>query len=318
MLEPQHRPRYKAIFVSPHLDDAVFSCGGTIARLVEEGEGPVLVLNLFTDFAEGVNAGALQSGPERYQEEINAAKFLGFESLNLGELDVLFRRDHYKKIGNIFRPPIAEDIAWLPALREKVFALLSAMDYDQLYVPLGIGWHVDHILTYLLFEPWANRPNLFFYEDAPYCCIPHSTRYRLDELATYPHEANDQTLAPTGERLAWRQASSAYAQTALMKNLKPWIVRVFAVPVVSFYLHRLMALHRKVSARSQKTSLKAVSIGIPMQLNRKIEAMELYGSQFKEFFLSRRDCVQTLSAYSLSAQGNDVAADVSERFWIRH
>ncbi len=317
MLEPRHRPHYKAIFVSPHLDDAVFSCGGTIARLVEEGEGPVLVLNLFTDFAEGVNSGALQSGPARYQEEIDAAKFLGFESLNLGELDVLFRREPYKKIGNIFRPPIAEDIVWLPALREKVFALLSAMDYDQLYVPLGIGWHVDHVLTYQLFEPWSKRPNLFYYEDAPYCCIPHSTRYRLNELALYPCESTDQTLAPIDETLAWRQASSAYAETALMKNLKPWIVRVFAVPVVSFYLLRLMVLHRKVSANIQKLNLNPVSLPISHQFDRKVDAMALYTSQFKEFFLSRQDCVKTLAAYAQKMYGGNPKSKKVERFWVR-
>lgn len=312
---PGTRPHYKAVFISPHLDDAVFSCGGTIARLVDEG--PVLVFNLFTDFAEGVNWGGLQSGPARYQEETNAAKFLGFESQNLGELDVLFRREPYKKLGNIFRPPIEEDIAWLPTLREKVFSKLAEIDYDQLYVPMGIGWHVDHVLTHLLFEPWAKRPNLFFYEDAPYCCIPHSTRYRLDELATYPHDVKDQTLAPVGARLAWRQASSAYAQTALMKNLKPWIVRVFAIPVVSFYLHRLMERHRKVSAYSQKNSLRPISLPISQQFDRKVEAMALYTSQFNEFFSSRKDCEDTLRAYTERMCGVVPTPQIVERFWVK-
>ena len=316
MDRPAVRPHYRAVFISPHLDDAVFSCGATIDRLVKEGTGPVLVLNLFSRYLSEVKIRGVVLGDERYQEEANAAQFLGFESRNLGELDVSFRREPYKKLGNIFRPPVADDLAWLPTLREKVFALLSEMDYDQLYVPLGIGWHVDHVLTYQLFEPWANRPNLFFYEDAPYCCIPHSTRYRLNELATYPREASDQTLAPIDENLAWREASSAYAETALMKNIRPWIVRKIAVPVVSFYLHRLMAFHRKVSTSSQKKTLMPVIVPISLQLDRKVDAMTLYPSQFDEFFLSRQDCVKTLSSYAQNAQGREAKAEVSERFWV--
>ena len=175
--KPVDKPRYRAIFISPHLDDAVFSCGGTIAKLVEEG--PVLVLNLFTRYLSEVKIRGVVLGNERYQEEVDAADFLGFESLNLGELDVSFRREAYRQLGNIFRPPLAEDLAWLPTLREKVFAVLAALDYQQLYVPLGIGWHVDHVLTFLLFEPWATQENLCFYEDAPYCSILLIVTFRL-------------------------------------------------------------------------------------------------------------------------------------------
>lgn len=314
MDKPAVRPRYRAVFISPHLDDAVFSCGATIDHLVEEGKGPVLVLNLFSRYLSEVKIRGVVLGDERYQEEANAAQFLGFESRNLGELDVSFRREPYKKLGNIFRPPVDEDLAWLPTLRASVFAVLAELDYDQLYVPLGIGWHVDHVLTYLLFEPWAQRPNLFYYEDAPYCCIAHSTRYRLNEVAQYPRAANDLTLAPVNETQAWWQAATDYSSTALMKNLKPWIVRQFAVPVVSFYLHRLMALHRRQPMPVPNLKLKPVESPISARVDRKIDAMALYTSQFNEFFSSRQDCADTLAAYAQRAGRSERAL---ERFWVR-
>lgn len=304
------KPHYRAVFISPHLDDAVFSCGGTIAKLVEEG--PVLVLNLFTRYLSEVKVRGVVLGDERYKEEANAARFLGFESRNLGELDVSFRRDAYRQLGNIFRPPVAQDLDWLPTLREKVFAVLAELDYQQLYVPLGIGWHVDHVLTHLLFESWAERENLLYYEDAPYCCIPHSTRYRLNELATYPRASNDLSLASTNEIRAWWQSSMAYADTALMKNLKPWIIRQFAVPAVIFYLYRLMALHRNQASATPKRRLQPLVMPIAGQFERKVEAMALYRSQFKEFFSSREDCIATLMGYASRSQGG---VGPVERYW---
>ena len=305
------RVSYRAVIVSPHLDDAVFSCGGAIARMVEEG--PVLVLNLFTRYLSDVRIHGAVLGDQRHQEEADSARFLGFESRNLGELDAPFRRDAYLKLGNLFRPPVAQDMDWLPTLREKVFATLSALDYQQLYVPLGIGWHVDHMLTHLVFEPWAGRKDLLFYEDAPYCCIPHSTRYRLDELATYPRASNDLSLAPASGARAWWQAAKSYANTALMKNLKPWIVRQFAVPVVSIYLYRLMAEHRKQAVGAAKRRLEPVFLPIDGQLASKVKAMGLYTSQFREFFSSREDCMATLMAYPNRTQGGPGPV---ERFWV--
>ena len=86
--------RYKAVFVSPHLDDAVFSCGGEMSRLTKER--PVLVLNIFTEYLSEIKVHAVVLGAKRYAEERAAARFLGFESQNLGELDVSFRREAYR------------------------------------------------------------------------------------------------------------------------------------------------------------------------------------------------------------------------------
>ena len=302
--------RYRAIIISPHLDDAVFSCGGAIAQMVQQG--PVLVLNIFTgDLSQVKNRGVVL-GDERYAEEAAAAAFLGYESINLGELDVSFRREPYKQLGNIFRPPVADDMQWLPSLRQRLFDILAPLQFDQIYVPLGIGWHVDHILTYLVFEPWVGRKELVYYEDAPYCCIPHSTRYRLNEIANYQVEPGDTSLAPTNELRAWWQASMAYADTALMKNLQPWFVRMCAVPVVAFYLFRQMALHRRLAVDSPKRSMSGVLPSLGGQFERKVDAMALYTSQFREFFSSTGACAATLRGYS--AQYSSQLAQF-ERCW---
>lgn len=272
----------------------------------------MLVLNLLTRYLSDLKIRGAVLGDARCREEASAAKFLGFESRMLGELDAPFRRDDYRQLGNLFRPPVRQDMDWLPALRQKVFAALAALDYQELYVPLGVGWHVDHILTHLVFEPWAERENLLYYEDAPYCSIPHSVRYRLDELASYPRAPGDRSLMPAPQLRAWWQASRAYSNTALMRNLQPWIVRYGAVPVVSAYLYRLMASHRKPASRLLKRRLEPRLVPITDQFERKVDAMAHYQSQFAEFFASRQDCAATLGAYAGAMQGGTTAL---ERYW---
>ena len=305
------RPSYRAVFISPHLDDAVFSCGGTMAKLQQEG--PVLVLNLFTRYLSDLKIHGAVLGAERLAEELEAARFLGFETRNLDELDAPFRRDAYRQLGNLFRPPCQQDLDWLPEFRQKLFATLAALDCQEVYVPLGIGWHVDHVLTHMAFANWAGQATLLYYEDAPYCCIPHATRYRLNDIATYAAKPTDATLVPCNETKAWWQAAMAYANTALMKNLQPWIVRKFAVPGVSFYLLRLMARHRRDAQTTPRRAMQPVLRPITDHFERKVDAMALYRSQFGEFFSSRQDCVDTLSAY-----GQAIGASESqvERYWV--
>jgi LmbE family N-acetylglucosaminyl deacetylase len=304
------RQRYRAVFLSPHLDDAVFSCGGLIDKLT--AEGPVLVLNIFTQYLSDLKIHGAVLGVERYQEEADAARFLGLESRNLGELDAPFRRDNYRQLGNLFRPPCQQDLDWLPEFRQVLFGILAGLDYQQIYVPLGIGWHVDHVLTHMAFEPWARSDKLLYYEDAPYCCIPHATRYRLNDLARYPQPAGDTSLMPGNELRAWWQAAMAYADTALMKNLQPWVVRQGAVPAVSYYLWRLMSRHRQAAPAMPERTLQPVTIPIAEHFDRKVEAMALYRGQFGEFFSSRQDCVATLSSYARAMGSADSAV---ERYW---
>ena len=279
-------------------------------------EGPVLVLNVFTGYLGDLKIHGAVLGEERYLEEAAAAAFMGFESHSLGELDAPFRRPAYRQLGNIFRPPVVEDLQWLPSLRQRIFGELGKIDFQQLLVPLGVGWHVDHVVTHMVFDAWVEQEKLLYYEDASYCCIPHATRYRLNDIATYAVSPGDLSLLPINETQAWWQAAKAYANTALMKNLQPWILRKLAVPATSIYLYRLMGQHRSRAAAASKRAFVATSVSLGQtDLDHKVDAMALYGSQFKEFFESREDCVATLGSYCRRSRQRGISA---ERYWLLH
>ena len=302
---------YRAVVLSPHLDDAVFSCAGAIRRLRQEG--PVLVINIFTRY---LATSTLKHGvplvDSRHDEERAAAAFLDYESVNLDELDAAFRREHYAQISNIFRAVNDEDMRWLPALRERIEAVLKDIEFDTLLVPLGIGWHVDHVLTFLAMQPRWTQRGVEFYEDVPYCGIPYSASYRMRQVGSVaagaPGTAHNGAAGDSG---AWLRAIDNYRHTPIMRKLAPWIVRVMAVPAVAVYFWRLLRANQVGDAQVPALRLAPCFEAIDDGFAAKVSAMQLYTSQFKEFYHSGEECAMALRDYAAT-----VSPGVSaERRW---
>jgi LmbE family N-acetylglucosaminyl deacetylase len=311
---------YRAVFLSPHLDDAVFSCAGTIAKLASEG--PVLVLNVFSGYTAEVRRGPVVIDQARHAEEASASAFLGFASDCLNETDAALRDRAYQHPANLFRPPIRRDVQRLPALSSRIHDYLAGIRYEALYLPLGIGWHVDHILCHLATQSMHKHAGVLFYEDAPYCFVPNFTDYRLLEIAVI--NGSDAGPEPGSERFAgeWYDASRYYAGMAPIRKMRPWAVRAGAIAVVSIYLWRLLSYHRRLrhsdrGGHGQRLEPKVHDIAA--HFSRKIDACYRYGSQVQEFFTDRRDCESRYREYSamISARTKNIAAErsVCERFW---
>ena len=286
---------YRAVVLSPHLDDAVFSCAGAIRRL--RREGPVLVINIFTRYlAKSTLKHGVPLVDSRHDEERAAAAFLDYESVNLDELDAAFRREHYAQISNIFRAVDGEDMRWLPELRERIEGVLKDIEFDTLLVPLGIGWHVDHVLTFLAMQPRWTQPGVEFYEDVPYCCIPYSASYRMRQVGSASAgTVHNGAASDTG---AWLGAIDNYRHTPLMRNIQPWIVRLVAVPAVAVYFWRLLRANRLDDAQVPALRLTPCFEAIDDGFADKVSAMQLYTSQFKEFYHSGEDCAKALRDYA--------------------
>lgn len=94
---------YRHVYLAPHLDDAVLSCGGLIHRQVQAGE-PVLAITVFaatpnhrmlSDFATSLhNTWGLGQDPvagRRIEDQL-ALAFLGAEYRHLEHMDCIYRR----------------------------------------------------------------------------------------------------------------------------------------------------------------------------------------------------------------------------------
>lgn len=185
--------QYEHVFVAPHLDDAVLSCGGQIAHYVTQG-ARVLTLTLcaatpredqLTPYAKHLH-GTYGLGDDpmagRRQEDIDALAILGCDVLHLDQLDAPYRLEAYGQRGAVFGRPVADD-PLAAATRHVLDQLHAQQPLASLYLPLGVGMHVDHqvVCSQGLAAHGRGLP-IIWYEDAPYAVQYDFVQQRLDDL----------------------------------------------------------------------------------------------------------------------------------------
>ena len=168
-------------YLSPHFDDAAFSCGGLIWEQVQNGE-EVIILTVcagepppgaLTDYAQGLHA-RWETGQEavalRREENKRSCQILGAEEINLTIPDVIYRRSAVDG-----SPICSSDEELTARLKEDEFELLDELMLDfnktippdaKIVSPLALGGHVDHRLTRTAIEK-LNR-SIQYYADFPY------------------------------------------------------------------------------------------------------------------------------------------------------
>ena len=141
------------VAVSPHLDDAVFSAGGTLARLAAAGHD-VLVLTVFTGSVAAPSRFALACQtdkglpPEadymaiRRAEDAEACRRLEARPVWLPFREAPHRG--YHSAAALFGPLRSDDAAHLD-LAQALEPLLAELRPALLLAPQAIGGHVDHV-----------------------------------------------------------------------------------------------------------------------------------------------------------------------------
>lgn len=183
------------IYLSPHLDDAALSCGGTIHQQAARGDH-VIVLTLFagdppetlSPFAQTLHA-RWQLGPDavarRRAEDHQAITSLGATPLWLPYPDCIYRyaadRWLYATEEALFGPLATEDQPLIARLVQEIRSRWPSPP-TTLHVPLGVGHHVDHQIAHqvgaqLERQGWSVR----YYEDYPYAEDPHALKEALGE-----------------------------------------------------------------------------------------------------------------------------------------
>jgi LmbE family N-acetylglucosaminyl deacetylase len=169
------------LVLSPHLDDAVLSCGGRISAEVERGR-EVLVVTVFTADEPAEPPSRLAADLRRWwrlptgevmaarrREDAEAVARLGARLLHLGLPEAPYRcaasgRPYYDQLAHLFGEPEPEDRAALGAvLRARLAGLPSS---TLRLAPLGVGGHVDHRLLRDAVE--TVDASAAFYEEFPY------------------------------------------------------------------------------------------------------------------------------------------------------
>lgn len=174
------------LYLSPHFDDAILSCGGLIAQQRERGERAVVVTlcagappaGLVSTFAAYQHQRWLADHPDRdpiilrKAEDEAACAVLRAEAIHLNELDCIYRRGAdgvwlYDSEEALWGPVNPDDDASI--LATEMGSLIERLDPVCIYAPLAVGNHVDHQRARDLAETWLrNGLPVVFYEDLPY------------------------------------------------------------------------------------------------------------------------------------------------------
>lgn len=168
------------IYISPHFDDAVLSCGGLIWEQTHTGI-PVEIWTIcagdapsgqLSPFAQAMHeswqtGNARETVALRRIEDQNACRRVGALAVHFPVPDCIYRRS---QTGSLLYPQGIFD-GQNPrdqAVIDEIVNLLSARinQYDVLVCPLTLGGHVDHLVVRAALER-LGRP-LWYYADIPY------------------------------------------------------------------------------------------------------------------------------------------------------
>ena len=204
------------VYLSPHLDDAIYSCGGLLARQAAQGEPPHVLTLCAGDPPGPLSAFARElhqrwglpraAVAARREEDLAACAALGATASHGPFPDAVYRLDNtgtprYPDENAIFGL-LHPDEAGLAA---EMGAWLDAQLPPEavLYAPLGLGGHVDHILARMAAEQVRDP---VYYPDFPYAGaggkLPAGLRQPAGQARSIP--------LTTGEIAAWIKAATCY------------------------------------------------------------------------------------------------------------
>lgn len=200
------------VYLSPHFDDALISCGGAVAAAVDHGR-PVLVATVFGGaMPDGFVPGSLVrwlhracgSGADlvarRRREDAAALAHLGVPGIALDHPEAAYRLrpdGTPNRSGDLWLDPLPGESALLDALADDLERALPGR-MSSVHVPLGLGGHRDHRLTRLAGEAVAARrgADVVWYEDLPYAARGGSgfLRAATADLVPWLHELSGPDL----------------------------------------------------------------------------------------------------------------------------
>jgi LmbE family N-acetylglucosaminyl deacetylase len=228
------------IFLSPHLDDAVLSCGGMMYQLSRAGQ-LVQAITIFagdappgplSPFARGLHDRWQADPATRRAEDVEALALLGAEAIHWPFADAIYRRDPltgaapYDSEESIFGEIAPADAALIDAIAARLQALEPSA---RLIAPLAAGHHVDHQIVRTAAESLERE--LLYYEDYPYVENPDKLEAVLQPGGWTPEiiRLRDEAIrAKAAATLAYRSQISAFFKSVddVGQRIRAYALRV--------------------------------------------------------------------------------------------
>ena len=294
----------KVLFLSPHLDDAVFSCATRILREVETG-ADVIVATIFSH--------ARRRSPQwsdyvaRREEDRRALHRLGARPRWLGLLDAPWRNSFYNSFRRIVLETAPPDGEYVTLVQQRISRLINELDPDVLYIPLAVGTHIDHRLVFAAATSLPAKCSRVFYEDQPYALVRLAVEMRLKDIGAAILE-RDLLRAPRMNFNIVRDTAgfirSFRAAPYVRRYLPPGPERKY----VEAFLRRQLALPTKRTLHLKSET----ECSRPDDRSRILRSLYAYHSQVRSFLGPRTEFLATSRRHAVTL---GLAGDRGERYW---
>ena len=166
--------KYDIVIISPHMDDAALSLGQHIIEWKRQNK-TVKVVTVFTKFLgknlpeysrEYINKSgfdnAMDFEKERVREDVKAMKKMEVEYEHWGYVDAGFRGNYLTKEELLNGKIKNVDTNLIDKISKKICEIKAS----EIYLPYGVGGHVDHLIVRRAGE--RIDKNVSFYLEIPY------------------------------------------------------------------------------------------------------------------------------------------------------
>jgi LmbE family N-acetylglucosaminyl deacetylase len=314
---------YEHVYISPHMDDVVLSCGGRIAKQLKSGESVLVV----TVFAGDVGGEKKHRGMifdqvvdirGRRVEDKKAMERLGADYLWLNYIDSIFRhRIPVLRYGLYIGTSVREKDQY-ESISEDILKICEKSGNSNLYLPLGAGQHEDHHALFKVGKQIISRRvhniEVNFYEDVPYVFFPNVLKYRIQLIGI-----NDSSLFSNSDKIHTKSVVREIVElykaiiavpTLKMGNpvLKPF---VFFALTLSILFIVLLSKCRTGAIRRWKISSETCDVSDVMP--EKLAAIMEYRTQLKAILSDKKD--MGLSFYDYSRSIGRREGQYLERYW---
>ena len=231
------------LILSPHLDDAVLSCGAIIYDLIHQQQHNVEIWTLFAgdppdgslspfahELHERWNTGDRAPLIRRAEDKL-ACERLGATPRHLTYPDCVYRlrtgsdQPLIMRNEDLFLHGFIAEIPLVEEITQKLQKNISANSI--LLLPLGVGNHIDHLITRAAGEKLSNSK--YYYADFPYSGEhAEDIPLKIPKTATRIHyPVNNQAVA------AWQYAVEAY--TSQISTFWPSLNEMYQA--IEYYSH---------------------------------------------------------------------------------
>lgn len=289
-------------YLSPHADDVAFSCAGSVFLDVAAGRKVTLI----TAFISG------RLTDQRRAEDEKAAAIFGCDYKFL-ELPDAPQRPEIRGSLDIFMPFGQQHLGITNEVMERLLWHVKAP--AEVRAPIAAGGHIDHRIVHEAARALAYQlgplVKLSYYEDLPYCLLPHALGRRLDALdaqgSVDKRPVGCERAAPAVELAACR---AAFRSWPLAQRWLPGLRQLFTHLVTSRMIAADGRGHRPGFPPRLVPSLRV----LPAQVKTlRRQAIAAYPSQWPDFATSADEFAAHIAAYAERLGSADAPC---ERLWI--